>query len=55
MKGGRCTYCENLIETDNDEYLCNDCLSVMNKATAPGRAIILAIIIISVIMLFIIL
>lgn len=51
MRGGRCTYCENLIDNDSGEYLCNDCLSVMNRATAPGRAIILAIIIISAVVL----
>jgi len=51
MKGGKCFLCDRLIETDNEECLCNDCLSETGGTmTATGRAIFLAAIVITVLL-----
>ena len=46
MKGGRCFLCDRLVETDNEECLCNNCLSTVNGPTRVGRAILLALVIV---------
>jgi len=51
MKGGRCFLCDSLVETDNDDDLCNDCLSETSRTVPIGLAIILVAVIIVVLII----
>lgn len=42
MKGDKCFYCENIIETDNEDELCDNCLSEFEDDVKTGRSILLA-------------
>jgi len=46
MKGGKCFYCDSTIETNNEECLCNDCLSTVSRPDPVGLAILGAVLLI---------
>lgn len=46
MKGSKCFLCDGLVETDNEDCLCNNCLSSVNKPDPVSRAILMVVIII---------
>lgn len=42
MKGDKCFLCDTLVETDNLDDLCNDCLGEFDNDGETARPIILA-------------
>lgn len=50
MKGGRCFGCDSVIETDNEDCLCNNCLAEMEyTSTTPYLTYVIALVFVALI------